>query len=122
MGGVGLRVHQPFPGVDKVARRDLLTVGPVDIVAEGEGIGLGAVHIIHIGVTGGLAGDDTGRGLLHQSLKQLPRHGFFRFGNGQSRVQGPGRVNQRGADCHMLRLRRAAGGKRQRHAQRQKQG
>ena len=123
VGGVGLRIHQTLPGVNEVARRDLLAVRPVDIIAEGEGIRLGAVHVVGIGIAGGLrGGKGTGGVDLHQIFKQLGVHGLFRFGDGQRRIQRVGRVHQCGADGHMLRLRFAAGGKRQRHAQRQKQG
>ena len=123
VGRVGLRIHQPLPGVGKVVGGDLLPVRPVDVAAQCEGVGLGAVHIVHIGIAGGLSGHHTaGGGGLHQVFKQLGGHSLFRLGHGHGGVQRAGRVRQRGAHRHVLRLRRAAGAQRQRHTQRQQEG
>ena len=122
VGGVGLGIHQPLPGIDEITGGDLLAVRPVDVAAEGEGIGLGAVHVVLVGIGGRLTGGQGAGGAgFHKVFEELGGHGFFRFGDGPGGIQRVGRAHQRGPDGHMVRLRLAAGCQRQRHAQRQHQ-
>ena len=123
-GGMGRRsgrVHQPLPGIHKVMSRDPFAIRPVNIIAQRKGIRLRTVHIVGIFITGSLRAYNAGCGLLHQVFKQVGRHGLFRLGDGEGRVQRNRRIDQRCAHCHLLRFCAGASRHSQHCAQRQRQ-
>ena len=123
-GGMGRRsgrVHQPLPGIHKVISRDPFAIRPVNIIAQRKGIRLRTVHIVGIFITGSLRAYNAGCGLLHQVFKQVDRHGLFRLGDGEGRVQRNRRIDQRCAHCHLLRFCAGASRHSQHRAQRQRQ-